>query len=403
VAELIDQTISINITEQTYLDLGTWLSAEADYSQEQLTRLQREESYLPLISLANEYWLTGPLANQLQKAEFWLVLPVQLRSYLLELEKLYLQRSLAMQQETMFACDILLQANIKVVILKGAASLFNGVLKPISNRFMSDIDLLVADEKQSACEQLLKLQGYYPQPDDFDLEAHGHHHAPPLIRDNAICYVELHRRALKKSISTVLQADEIWQHAIPLSLSENVHVLQLHPTHQIILSIAHSELQDSGYSDKHLDLRQLLNLQFISTCFHEQIDWQTVQQHFYRAKQSHVLTAMLYKAYRLLNLLTPITDIYDSHGKEHFEASLVLNTKNERNVSASKFISKKLAGYKREVIIDLYGDDGRFALLTGRLKHLRRHFQMLLARIAQKRFTGGSCKQKQSSNSYGEN
>ena len=197
-AKLINQAISVNITEQTYLGLGTWLSVEADYSQEQLTRLQREESYLPLISLANEYWLIGPLANQLQKAEFWLVLPVQLQSYLLELEKLYLQRSLAMQQETVFACDILLQANIKVVILKGAASLLNGAVKPISNRFMSDIDLLVAEEKQSECEQLPKIQGYCPQPEDFNLDAHGHHHSPPLIRDNAICYVELHRRALKK-------------------------------------------------------------------------------------------------------------------------------------------------------------------------------------------------------------
>ena len=41
------------------------------------------------------------------------------------------------------------------------------------------------------------------------------------------------------------------------------------------------------------------------------------------------------------------------------------------------------------MIIDLYGDKGRFALLTGRLKYLKRHFQMVLARIGQKRFTGG--------------
>jgi hypothetical protein len=390
VAKIIEQTI----TAQTYLDLGTWLSTESDYTHEQLARLQREESYLPLISLANEYWLIGPLANRLQKSEFWQTLPGQLQSYLLELEKLYLQRSQAIQQETVFACDLLVRANIKVVILKGAANLFNGVLEPISNRYMSDIDLLVAEENQSASEQCLKSQGYYPQQEDFTLEAHGHHHAPPLIRENAICYIELHRRPLKKSISTVLQADEIWRDAIPLSLNENLQVLQLHPTHQIILSIAHSELQDSGYAEKHMDLRQLLNLQFITSHFHDQIDWQTVQRHFSRAKQSHVLTAVLYKAYRLLNLRTPITDIDDLLGKEHFDASLALNSKNDEKISAYGAIFKIVGGYRREVIIDLYGDEGRFPVLTGRIAHFKRHFSMILAKVTQKRFTGDSFKQK---------
>jgi hypothetical protein len=385
VAKLTDPMSTIKIMKQTYEDLGTWLSAEAKYSQEQLARLQTEESYLPLISLANDYWLIGPLTNQLRKHDFWQALPLQLQRYLSELEKLYLQRSQAIQQETVYACDVLVRENIKVVVLKGAANLFNGVLEPISNRYMCDIDLLITEEKQSECEQQLKTHGYYPQEDDFTLEAHGHHHAPPLIREGAICFIELHRRPLKKSISSVLQAEEIWRDAIPLLLKEDLQVLQLHPTHQVILSIAHSELQDDGYSEMHMDLRQLLNLQFIASYFNEQIDWQSVQQHFSRAKQSHVLAAVLYKAYRLLNLRTPITDIDDLHSKEHFEASLAVNTEINKNVSVFTPLLKTLRGYKRNVIIDLYGDEGRFALLSGRLKHLNRHLRMMLVKISQKR------------------
>ena len=47
------------ITQQTFYDLGTWLTEKQQYHHTQLARLQSENKYLPLVALANNNWLTG--------------------------------------------------------------------------------------------------------------------------------------------------------------------------------------------------------------------------------------------------------------------------------------------------------------------------------------------------------
>ena len=67
--------------------------------------------------------------------------------FLTELEQFYQQRSEAIQQETIYSCSLLLKANLKIIVLKGVANLFNGAAQPLSNRYMSDIDILVEEER----------------------------------------------------------------------------------------------------------------------------------------------------------------------------------------------------------------------------------------------------------------
>jgi hypothetical protein len=242
-----NKTSSVQITRQTFFDLGVWLSDEQHYQPEQLARLQNEALYLPLISLANTHWLIAPLANKLKTSEVWTLLPKQLQEYLTELERVFLKRSEAMKQEVIFVCEILAKNNIEVLILKGAASLFNGVTHPLSNRFMSDIDLLVPEKKQKNSFQLLQKNHYKEKSHELDLHAVEHHHAPALIKDQGVCYIELHKHALNKLSQKVLNTHEVWQQAEPLALTEHLTVNQASPTQQIIITIAHSEISDNSY------------------------------------------------------------------------------------------------------------------------------------------------------------
>jgi hypothetical protein len=368
------------ITQQTIYDLGTWLSEEQKYTSTQLSFLQQEEHYLPLVALANDYWLIGALANKLKKSSVWSSVPVTLQNYLTELEYVYQQRSETIQQETIFSCSQLIHNNIEVLILKGAAHLFNGVASPISNRYMSDIDLMVHESKLQGSIGVLEKKGYFSQEDDDEIliKANAHHHAAPLLRHNGACYIELHRWALPLSSQQLLQTKEIWQHAIPLILADGVNVLQMHPTQQIILAIAHSEISDSAFEDQHINLRQLFNLNSLANHFAATINWSSVEEHFQRTNLTHVLYAILFSTYKIFGLMTPLTKLDDINAKDHFFKGLVRFTITQGHEPKFNYLKRVFRGYRKQTIIDVYGKNGNFPLFSGRLKHLKRHTQMVL-------------------------
>jgi len=62
------------IIRQTFLDLGMWLSSPNTYSKKQLSSLLDEDKRLPMIKLANKYWLIGALAHSLKGSNVWLLL-----------------------------------------------------------------------------------------------------------------------------------------------------------------------------------------------------------------------------------------------------------------------------------------------------------------------------------------
>jgi hypothetical protein len=368
------------ITKQTFYDLGTWLSEDQQYTQTQLERLQLEEHYLPLVALANYNWLTGALTDSLKKSNVWPLVPATLQNYLVQLERFYQQRSEAIQQEAIFSCSLLLDANIKVILLKGAANLFNGTAKPISTRYMSDIDVLVLEDNLGESVKILEERGYFTQNDNQEIliEANAHHHASPLIREGGICYIELHRWALPLSSHQILQTKEIWQHSIPLPLAPCLEVLQLHPTQQIILAIVHSEISDSAFEDNHINIRQIFNLNCLVINFTHTIDWSTVEAHFHRADLTHILNAILFSAHEIFGLITPLTDIDDNSSQLHFSKGLERYIKTQGDEPKLNYLKEVFKGYRKHKIIDLYGRNGKLPLLVGRMKHLNRHVKMLL-------------------------
>jgi hypothetical protein len=175
-------------TEETIEELANWLIIDASYTENQLEHLKNEKLYLPLISLANDFWLIGALTQQLKDKNVWSLLPVELTSYLSEIEKVYLERSQALSQEAIDCCKTFQKKNIEVMMLKGITGLFNGSYKVISERFMTDIDLLVREYALQESCKTLKEVGYIEQPEDFNINAVEHHHAPPINQRRGVLF-----------------------------------------------------------------------------------------------------------------------------------------------------------------------------------------------------------------------
>ncbi|WNC71204.1 nucleotidyltransferase family protein [Thalassotalea psychrophila] len=371
-------TPQAKITEQTFIDMGMWLTHPEQHNSEQLITLLDEDARLPLITLVNTYWLGGALHNSLKKSNVWQTLDQELKDYLTELEQFYNQRNQGIKQEAIFACQILKDNDIPVVILKGSASLFNGVFKPISNRFMTDIDLLVPEDKWQQATQLFHQHGYTQSLEELDNIGVNHHHAPPLFRQQGgHCCVELHRWALKEKYKDILSTNDVWQQAINLPLSEDLAVLQMVPTQQILLTIAHSELSHTAYQDTIIDWRQLYNLAALVTTHGNQIDWQQVLVKFDNKDYLPVLHAHLFAAEKLLRLQTPIAASNDLP-QQHLAECINLYVKRQSGSEKYGHIKKVLNGYGAESILIVYGNKGRFPLLVGRLKHFYHHLNKLI-------------------------
>jgi hypothetical protein len=373
-----DNVANEHICEQSVTDLCHWLSNDSAYTEVQLQRLLNEEHYLGLIELANKYWLVGHLNTRLQERDVWQYLPSELCAYLTTLNEMYMKRSTLLKQEAIDVCTLLASITPKIVLLKGATTLFNGLANPISTRYMTDLDILVPENNLDECLIALQSNGYDLDHSDLSVQTSDFHHAPPALRENGPCYVELHRRPLVNSLKYILGAEETFQSAIPLTLTPNLSALQMHPTHQIIHTIVHSELQDYGYEEAHIDLRQLLNFYLLATFFDSIICWGTVEARFRDTNQLHVLDAIFYKANQLFGFTSPIKTLSNSNEQDHFVKCLKSFYQAKPHLTKLEQANIILRGYSKATITNIYGDVGKYSVLRGRMKHLKRHLKLLL-------------------------
>lgn len=369
------------ITHQTYIDLCAWLAPAKPVCEEQLIRLTCEDDYLPLIALANNFWLMGALAFQLKNKCVWERLPLLLSEYLATIEATYLERSLNIQNEVQNVSQILTGAGYELVLIKGAASLFNGSANPISTRFMSDVDILVKRQDIESAYKLLISKGYRNVLESHELHAKNHHHMPVLKREEGVCYIELHQGAVKNEFDYLLPVKDVWQDKLNLTLLDGLNVNQLSANQQVILTIVHSELSDRGIEDQHLELRQLYHLVVISGFYNEQLNWHKIQAHFAKHGQEKALRAVIYNAYKLFGLMTPITDPIDDWGEEYLSRCLRQYLANQGLESKSHRVRNIIKGYRRQSIISLYGNEGVWPILSGRLKHAKRHIGLLFRKL----------------------
>ena len=133
---------------------------------------------------------------------------LKLRQYYLKT----LSRSVALQSEFGRIAALCTSRNIEIIPLKGAY--LSGVLYgDVGLRQMSDIDILVKDDKAAECIRLLREDGYQPVESkgisEFVDSSSDFVHYPPLYKNGFS--VEVHRKLHLDAENYDLSLNDIWQ------------------------------------------------------------------------------------------------------------------------------------------------------------------------------------------------
>ena len=104
-------------------------------------------------------------------------------------------------------------ANVKAVALKGAAELLAPLWPNAGSRYLSDLDILVAEEDLAVAIEVLNDLGATPEAAEM-IDWDVHHHITPYVRDDWSAQVELHKQVGGRQIGRLLTAEDVFATAI---------------------------------------------------------------------------------------------------------------------------------------------------------------------------------------------
>lgn len=223
--------------------------------------------------------------------------------------------------------NLFLEIGIKPILLKGASSLSEGHYNGIGERMMSDIDILVPEDRILECIELLESKGgYQPIDSEEDFWTEDGHHYRRIHTENGVAALELHRYCLGKGYQ-YLSNSRVMENVRESKIIKNALVME--PTFELYHAFLHSEISDISYENYVLMLRHLHQAAVIATKCKDEIDWtllekevekyEVPEKELKKYQFSSVWSAYLYALNRLFRVDVPAEMIGD---KEHFEKIL---------------------------------------------------------------------------------
>jgi hypothetical protein len=132
------------------------------------------------------------------------------------LERAYLSnaaRNLFIGSAQTRVLEALSTANVPAMLLKGAALIETCYADP-AQREMLDLDLLVPSDLVDTGSAALQAIGYQPDEDGVEEPKYlrlGHHHDAPLVGEEQLVAVELHRHLTIAGEGTKFDIDDVWR------------------------------------------------------------------------------------------------------------------------------------------------------------------------------------------------
>jgi hypothetical protein len=237
------------------------------------------------------------------------LLPEDFQQYLTEFTALNRDRNEELQAGLHELLAEFIPLGIEPLLIKGAASIAQGLYADPGARILSDLDMLVPPERAGECEDILRRLGYTEIPDPDREPDHlatdaRHHHISPYYREGTSLLVEIHTNTAYAISGQVLPGEEAWRNSTPLQLgAHRVHILS--PTHQVLLNTLHALLPHREFISGRIELRQLTEFAHLVLRHGDQIDW----NHFHATARCHGLatefSTYLILANHLLELPSP--------------------------------------------------------------------------------------------------
>ncbi len=153
------------------------------------------------------------------------------------------------------------RVGMKIVALKGAAELLSPYSPHPGHRYVSDLDLLVAEVDMDKAIRVVKsLGGRQPVAMKLASPDLHPHHLSPFVGDTWPAQVELHRSVGSGIASRLVSTDRIFRDA---RVSKIDGVLLPAPADRIVHLVAHAQLPSSRYERKIFSLRDCMDLGYI--------------------------------------------------------------------------------------------------------------------------------------------
>lgn len=146
------------------------------------------------------------------------------------------------------------ERGFSLVALKGGADLLSPIHRQPGHRYISDLDLLVADADMESARSLLHDLGAW-EAEIPAINMRDHYHLAPFLSDRWHAQVELHRALGPAELSRVLAPDDVLRHAGP-SEAAGLHVPSA--PHRLAHIVLHARKDAGKQHPLRVSLRDLL-------------------------------------------------------------------------------------------------------------------------------------------------
>jgi len=260
-----------------------------------------------VVEIASESWMTLALYRALDENGWSELLPAELLEYFVSIHDSNAARNRGILEHTAELAGLLNQIGVEPLLLKGAGHLASGLYPDPAMRFMSDIDILVPDDRALECWHLLLSAGYRTSSANaqVSVERMPNQEWPALWREGRTGELEIHHRC---EWDHMLSTRSLYTETEPLTLGGGTARI-LSPTSRVIFTIAHAYVHHRTEFLPVVPLRDLYDATLLLGQLGERIDWQQVVDVFDRAGQSSALRIGCTMWRRLLapNLAAPVT------------------------------------------------------------------------------------------------
>lgn len=272
-------------------------------------------SWPAAIHLADRYFVSTGLWDGLKTKGLLSMLGNDVQQYLYELHQLNRKRNEHLRNQALETIRTLNDIGVKPLILKGGGQLFRPIHLALGNRIIADLDILVPKGQVDSAFKILINRGYREAKVSYG--NHEIHHMVPLVKPGEYASVELHRQALHARASGVLPTAAIWRSACPFEVGGARFYLPSF-THEVLISLLHSQIGDRHYVEPHFDLRGLYDLTALADRFCAAIDWSEIAVCMNGHGLGKVLEAYFFAAHRLFCLAPPQGFTFGARARIHF-------------------------------------------------------------------------------------
>lgn len=166
-----------------------------------------------IVKVSTAHYVFPALYCNLKKANFLDYLPEDLVAYMQHITDLNRERNQQIIAQSHEINTLLLAHNIAPIFLKGTGNLLEGLYDDSAERMVGDIDFLVAkDQYQKTVDILIKDNYHKESGKDHDMTFHWHY--PPLLKENKIASVEVHKDILRETHSYIFNYNIVLKNTV---------------------------------------------------------------------------------------------------------------------------------------------------------------------------------------------